>query len=206
MVETAWNLGIEAQDHQRALAGAPAGTPSVWQLRSGPSLKIDPQTREAVSLGFCSMLLYQIYHMDYAPNYTQLKLKISTVWGQLVDGARRTVVHSYQLDMRSGTELRIQLKEHLFDVAYLSKVVFDKMSWFTQRKCLISFTVNFSLWPTPSGASQQHRSRCNFSLRRLYGWSPQLFILRCLTMQVEWRPQLRFLKMNIQVHCVHPPW
>jgi len=70
MVEEAWKLAIEAQDRQRALAGAPAGTPSVCQLPSGPSLKIDPQTQVAVSLGFWSMLLYQIYNIDYAPNYT----------------------------------------------------------------------------------------------------------------------------------------
>ena len=52
MVEEAWKHAIEAPDRQRALAGAPAGTPSVCQLPSGPSLKIDLQTREAVSLGF----------------------------------------------------------------------------------------------------------------------------------------------------------
>jgi len=61
MVEEAWKLAIEAQDHQRALAGAPVGTPSVCQLPGGPSLEIDPQTREAVSLEFCLMLLYQTY-------------------------------------------------------------------------------------------------------------------------------------------------
>jgi len=70
MVKEAWKLDIEAQDRQQALAGAPAGTPSVCQLPSGPSLKIDPQTREAVSLGFCLMLLYQIYYIHYAPDYT----------------------------------------------------------------------------------------------------------------------------------------
>jgi hypothetical protein len=70
MVEEAWKLAIEAQDRQRALAGAPPGTPSVCQLPSGPSLKIDPQTREAVSFGFCLMLFYQIYDIDYGPNYT----------------------------------------------------------------------------------------------------------------------------------------
>jgi len=53
MVEEAWKLAIEAQDRQWALAGAPAGTPLVCQLPSGPSLKIDPQTQDAVSLGFC---------------------------------------------------------------------------------------------------------------------------------------------------------
>jgi len=49
-VEEAWKLAIEAQDRQWALAGAPVGTPSVCQLPGGPSLKIDPQTREALSV------------------------------------------------------------------------------------------------------------------------------------------------------------
>jgi hypothetical protein len=49
MVDEAWKLASEAQDCQRALAGAPVGTPSVCQLPGGPSLKIDPQIREAVS-------------------------------------------------------------------------------------------------------------------------------------------------------------
>jgi hypothetical protein len=61
MVEEAWKLAIEAQDRQRALAGAPVGTPSVCQLPGGPSLKIDPQTRDAGSLKFSLMLLYQTY-------------------------------------------------------------------------------------------------------------------------------------------------
>ena len=61
MVEEAWKLAIEAQDHQRALAGAPVHTPSVCQLPGGPYLKIDLQTREAVSREFCLMLLYQTY-------------------------------------------------------------------------------------------------------------------------------------------------
>jgi len=59
MVEEDWKLPIEAQDCQWALAGAPVGTPSVFQLPSGPSLKIDPQTQEAVSLDFWLMLLHQ---------------------------------------------------------------------------------------------------------------------------------------------------
>jgi len=70
MVEELWNLAIEAQDRQRALAGAPVDTPSVCQLPSRQSLKIDPQTREAVSLKFCLMLLYHILDIDYAPKYT----------------------------------------------------------------------------------------------------------------------------------------
>jgi hypothetical protein len=50
MVDEAWKLAIETQDHQRVLAGTPVGTPSVCQLPGGPSLKIHPQTREAVSV------------------------------------------------------------------------------------------------------------------------------------------------------------
>jgi len=58
MVDEAWKLAIEAQDRQRALAGAPVGAPSVCQLPGGPSLKIDLQTREAVRVHsvFCSSI------------------------------------------------------------------------------------------------------------------------------------------------------
>jgi len=59
MVEEAWKLAIAAQNRQRALAGAPVDTPSVCQLPSGPSLKIDSQTREAVNHEFCILLHYQ---------------------------------------------------------------------------------------------------------------------------------------------------
>jgi hypothetical protein len=59
MVDEAWKVAIEAQDRQWALADASVGTQSVCQLPSGPSLKIDLQTQEAVSLERCLMLLYQ---------------------------------------------------------------------------------------------------------------------------------------------------
>jgi hypothetical protein len=52
MVDEAWQLAIEAQDRQRPLAVAPVGAPSVCQLPGDPSLKIDPLTREAVSVYF----------------------------------------------------------------------------------------------------------------------------------------------------------
>jgi len=54
----------------------------------------------------------------------------------LADGARRTVVRSYRLDVGSETELRIKVKELLFDDAYLSKVIDDKKSWFTRMEVL----------------------------------------------------------------------
>ena len=65
-----------------------------------------------------------------------MKLKISTIRGQLADGACQTVVWSYQLDLHSDTERRIQVKELLFEDAYLSKVVEDKKSWFTRMEVL----------------------------------------------------------------------
>jgi len=65
-----------------------------------------------------------------------LKLKISTVQGRLADGACLTVVRNYLLDVGSGIELRIKVKKLLSDDAYLSKVVDDKNSWFTQMEVL----------------------------------------------------------------------
>jgi len=44
MVDEVWKLAIEAQDCQRASAGAPVGTPSGCQLPGGPSVKTNPQT------------------------------------------------------------------------------------------------------------------------------------------------------------------
>jgi hypothetical protein len=70
MVEEAWKFTIEAQDRLWALAGASVDTPSVCQLPGGPSLKLDPQPRETVSLKFGLMLLYQISDIDYAQKYS----------------------------------------------------------------------------------------------------------------------------------------
>jgi len=58
MVDEAWQLAMEAQDHQLALAGATVGAPSVCQLPGGPSLKINPQTQDTVSVYsvFCSSI------------------------------------------------------------------------------------------------------------------------------------------------------
>jgi len=75
----------------------------------------------------------------------------------LVDGAQRTVVRSYQLDLCSETELRIQVKELLFNNAYLSQVVDDMKSWFPRMEVLdliyhqFFFTANsFGRQPTTS--------------------------------------------------------
>jgi len=54
----------------------------------------------------------------------------------LADGARRTIVRSYRLVLGSETELRLQVKVLLCDDAYLSKVIDDKMSWFTRMEVL----------------------------------------------------------------------
>ena len=76
--EEVWKLAIDAQDRQQALAESLAGTPSGGNVPCGPSLKIDLQTQEALSLELCLMLLYQIDDIDYAPKYTYLELMIST--------------------------------------------------------------------------------------------------------------------------------
>jgi len=110
MVEEAWKLVIDAQDHQQALAGAPGGTPSVCQFPSSPSLKIDLQTQEAVSIGFCLMLVYQISDIDYTPKYTYLTLMITPTGGRLADQVHRKVVSSYQFHSQSQTGLQIQVQ------------------------------------------------------------------------------------------------
>jgi len=78
MVDEAWKPAIKAQDPKRAVAGVPLGTPSVWELSGGPSLNIDPQTREAVSRysSSCSSIgRMRILNLDI---YI-VKTKISTI-------------------------------------------------------------------------------------------------------------------------------
>jgi len=85
----------------------------------------------------------------------------------LADGARRTVVRCYWLDVGSETELRIKVKELIFDDAYLSKVVDDKKSWFMRMEVLDHIYHQFSSPPIAWGASQQHPSISNLLLLRL---------------------------------------
>jgi len=167
MVEESSKPAIEAQHRQRALAGAPVGTPSVCQLPGGPSFEIDPQTGEAVSVQLCLMLLYQTYGYWLPRKCTLLKLNISTIWRRLVDGARRTVVPSDWLDVGSETEHQMKVKELLFDDAYLSKVVDDKKSWFTWMEVLDLIYHQFSSPPIAWDASQQHHNISNLLLLRL---------------------------------------
>ena len=54
----------------------------------------------------------------------------------MADGACRTIVRSYRLDLGSETELLIQVTDLLFDDAYLSKVIDDKKSWFARMEVL----------------------------------------------------------------------
>jgi len=58
MVYQASQLAIAAHSHQQALAGASVGTPSVYQFPGGPSLEMDRQTQEVVSIyaAFCSSI------------------------------------------------------------------------------------------------------------------------------------------------------
>jgi len=154
MVEQALKLAIEPQDHQWALAGSPAGTPLVCQLPCSPSLKIDPPLQEVVSFGFCLMLFYLTYDIDFTSNYTYWKQKISTIQGKLGDGAHRTVLRSYQLHLRSYNELHIQVKELLFGNAYHSKAVDNKKPSFMRIDVLDLIHHQFSSLPIAWGASQ----------------------------------------------------
>jgi len=54
----------------------------------------------------------------------------------MADGACLPIVCSYELDLRSETELQIQVKEILLDDAYLSKVIDDKKLWFMRMEVL----------------------------------------------------------------------
>jgi len=70
VVDKARQLAIDAQDRQQALAGAPVGTRSVCKLPGGPSLKINPQTQDAVSVHpvFCSSIgLMMILNPKHIP-------------------------------------------------------------------------------------------------------------------------------------------
>ena len=48
-IEESWKLAIEAQDWLQAVEAASVCRLSLCPLRSGPSLKIDPQMRDTVT-------------------------------------------------------------------------------------------------------------------------------------------------------------
>jgi len=79
MVEEALKLAIEAQDHQRTLTGVSVSTPYLGQFPSSLSLIIYLETQEAVSLQFCSIILYQAYNLNYTLKYAFLKLSIGAI-------------------------------------------------------------------------------------------------------------------------------
>jgi hypothetical protein len=83
IVNKARKLAIEAQDRQRALAGPPDGTPSLSQLPGGPSLKIDPQTREVVCIYsglFSSNGVMMILNPRNICSYNQRLVQFQGVW------------------------------------------------------------------------------------------------------------------------------
>jgi hypothetical protein len=96
MVDEALKPAIEAKDHQRALAGASVGIPSLCQLPGSSSLKIDPHTQDAVSAN--SVCCSSIGLMMITPEIYIVKLKVSSIQGHLADVACRSIVSSYRLD------------------------------------------------------------------------------------------------------------
>ena len=203
-VAGAWKLAIEAHDRQRALPGAPVGTPSVCQLPGGPSFKIDPPTREAVSLGSCVMILIRIrilttpynihsWNWRYVPfedtwqrGHIEL-LSVVTSWICALSLSFGSWLRSYCSTMHISPRL-LMIKNHC------------SPEW----NCLIWFTTNFCSPPIAWGTSLRHPSFSNLSLRSLYHEHLQLFIVHSLNMPVDRRPQIYFLKMNIEVHFAHP--
>jgi len=65
-----------------------------------------------------------------------MKLKITTIRGQLAHGICRIIVSSYRLDFGSGTDLQIVVKELQVDKAYLSKTINNKILWYTGMELL----------------------------------------------------------------------
>jgi len=79
----------------------------------------------------------------------------------LADGARETIVCREGLDFASETKLWIQVKDILFDHAFLSKVMDDKAFWFTWKEVLdqISnqlFFTTYSLWAEHTSSQFSH--------------------------------------------------
>ena len=72
-----------------------------------------------------------------------MNLKIGTIRGHWAAGACPTIDCSNRLDLRSETELQIQVKKHQFDNAVLSKVIDDKKLWFTWMDMLASIHIQF---------------------------------------------------------------
>ena len=146
MVDKALLLAIEAQDHQWSVAAASVGTPSLCQLHSSLSLYIDLLIPVAVSFEFWYLLFYQTCNIDYAPHSMRhSEWKISTIWEQLVDMTRQTIVHSSWLNW-IDSELHILVKELLFDFSFLSQVVEDNESRFARMDIhdLICYQLFFS--------------------------------------------------------------
>jgi len=204
IVEDALILAIEAQDCQQALAGDPVGTSSVCQLPGGPSLKIHLQIQEARSLEFCFLLLYPISDIDYTSKYPQLKLKISPIWECLADRSRRTFVRRYQLDLYSETQLQIQVKELLFEDAYLSKVVDNNKSWSTQMEVLhliyhqSFFTANSMGWEPMISQYVHHLSSQRLALGAA--------AMHCVLSEYGCgnKATVMFSQDGYQVHFAHP--
>jgi len=170
-----------------------------WSISENRS----PNPRSCKCL-FWFLLIYWTYVETKPQKYTLLKLKISTIEGCLADGARQTIVHTYQLDLGSETDLRIQVRELLFDNAYLSKVIVIRNCGTHWWKCLTESNISYSSPPIALGDNRPHRSSFNHSHRRRYRLLLQLFIVPWLSKPLERRLQLCFLKMNIEVNFALP--
>jgi len=102
--------------------------------------------------------------------------------------------------LRFGSRSRSYCWTMLISLRSLTIRNHDLPKW----KCLISFTINFSIQLIAWGTSLQPSSISDNLLHRLKLWQPQLLIVHSMNIQVERRPLVCVLKMNIEVHFVHP--
>jgi len=110
ILDEPWQLAIEGQDRQWALAGTSVDTTSVCQLPGGPFLKIDPQTQEAVSVysGFCSLIGLMIVLNPKNIHSSNKRLVSFEGVSQLDLVDRCSVVNSCISDQRLRFECRLR--------------------------------------------------------------------------------------------------
>ena len=120
------------------------------------------------------------------------------------DGARQTIVCSYSLDLGLETEPRIQVREVLFDDAYLSKVIDDKKSQYRRIEVLDLIYHRFFLTANSLGGKPTTSELFQPLTPQILAVVARLFIVRSLSLPLENKLQLCFLKMNIKVNFTLP--
>jgi len=103
----------------------------------------------------------------------------------------------------SETELRIKVKELLFDDAYLPTVVDDKKSWFTRMEVLDLIYHQFFF--TANRLGRQPTTSQYFQPLAPQTLALAAAAIHCALSEYASRKKatVMFLKMNIEVHLAH---